>query len=136
MVASGEDDAEECALVVELLDALVDVESAVAVLTVAETTRRRRFNAQSSRARDGKKEVVWNHSFACSARHPTGCWIDVWDAAKEQSPDGYLGKINLPLDSTRPGVPHFVQANLLQGGPLRARLRVDPVTVRPASHRT
>lgn len=104
---------------VELLDARVPVAVATAIVTLAEATRRRRHNVVSSPTVDGT--VTWNKTITSDSL-PTSCWVDLWDASLANSPDGFLGKVQIPLATTRVNVPHFVQGNLLHGGIARVRI--------------
>jgi hypothetical protein len=104
----------------------------LAVVTMAEAIRRRRLNVRSSAVapHDGgaQRAQFGTTPLEFAGGLPTRCWIDLWDAAATDTPSGFLGKIDLPLATTRLGVPHLIQRNLLHGGPMRVRLRLDAIT--------
>jgi hypothetical protein len=124
----------EQVLRIELIDAFTPADELVVVVTVAEAMKRRRLSARSRAstaerlpAADGALQR--RTTFGATLEYvgtPSRCWVDVWNAAAApNAPDGFLGKIEVPLAGTRIGVPHLVQRNLLHGGPLRVRVRLD-----------
>lgn len=120
--------APEEVLQVELLDAVTPARELLAIVTLAEPIRRRRLNARSTSAvpHAGAHRAAWAGgagSFEFSSGELVRAWVDVWDASTPLgAQEGFLGKVDLPLDTTRAGVPHLVQRQLLHGGQLRVRL--------------
>ncbi|KAG8463293.1 hypothetical protein KFE25_004804 [Diacronema lutheri] len=113
---------------VEVLDALSAAREVLAVITFAEPLGRRRLSARSTmaEAHDGAQQrAVWRGGAGAVEFRgaPLRVWVDVWDAqASPRGANAFLGKVDVPLDAARVGVPLLLQRPLLRGGLMRVRL--------------